>query len=49
MEKAGVPIFIVSRWAEHYDVAFTMRTYVHASNDDLKQGRQALARIHKIA
>ena len=28
--------------------AFTMRTYVNASDDDLKQGRQALAKIHKI-
>jgi hypothetical protein len=25
------------------------RTYVHASDDDLEQGRRALARIHKIA
>jgi hypothetical protein len=25
MEKAGVPISIVSRWAGHYDAAFTMR------------------------
>jgi hypothetical protein len=32
-----------------YDTAFTMRTYVHASDDDLEQGRQALAKIHKIA
>jgi integrase len=49
MEKAGVPISIVSKWAGHYDAAFTMRTYVDASDDDLKQGRQALAKIHKIA
>jgi integrase len=49
MEKAGVPISIVSKWAGHYDAAFTMRTYVHASDDDLKQGGQALAKIHKIA
>jgi integrase len=49
MEKAGVPISIVSKWAGHYDAAFTMRTYVHASDDDLKQGRQALAKVHKIA
>jgi integrase len=49
MEKAGVPISIVSKWAGHYDAAFTMRTYVHASEDDLEQGRQALAKIHKIA
>jgi integrase len=49
MEKAGVPISIVSRWAGHYDAAFTMKTYVHASDDDLAQGRQALAKIHKIA
>jgi len=43
------PVSIISKWAGHYDAAFTMRTYVHASDDDLKQGRQALAKIHKIA
>ena len=47
-KKAGVPISIVSKWAGHYDAAFTMRTYVHASDDDLKQGRQALAKIHRV-
>jgi hypothetical protein len=30
MEHAGVPISIVSKWAGHYDAAFTQRTYVHA-------------------
>jgi integrase len=49
MEKAGVPISIVSKWAGHYDAAFTMKTYVHASEEDLKQGTETLARIHKIA
>jgi integrase len=49
MEHAGVPISIVSKWAGHYDAAFTQRTYVHASTDDLEQGRKALARIHRIA
>ena len=49
MEHAGVPISIVSKWAGHYDAAFTQRTYVHASDPDLEQGRRALARIHKIA
>jgi integrase len=49
MEHAGVPISIISKWAGHYDSAFTQKTYVHASDDDLKQGRKALARIHKIA
>lgn len=49
MEKAGVPISIISKWAGHYDSAFTMKTYVHAGDDDLKQGRQALAKIHRIA
>jgi integrase len=49
MEKAGVPISIISRWAGHYDSAFTMKTYVHASDDDLQQGREALAKIHHIA
>jgi hypothetical protein len=37
-----VPISIISKWAGHYDSSFTMKTYVHASDDDLKQGRQAL-------
>ena len=49
MEKAGVPISIISKWAGHYDAAFTMRTYVHASDDDLKKGTRTLARIQKIA
>jgi hypothetical protein len=49
MEHAGVPISIVSKWAGHYDAAFTQRTYMHASDDDLEQGRRAIARIHKIA
>ena len=49
MEHAGVPLSIISKWAGHYDAAFTQRTYVHASSPDLEQGRRALARIHKIA
>lgn len=49
MEHAGVPISIVSKWAGHYDSAFTQKTYVHASDEDLHQGRAALAKIHKIA
>jgi hypothetical protein len=36
-------------WAGHNDSAFTMKTYVHASDDDLKQGREELAKIHRIA
>ena len=39
---------IISKWAGHYDSSFTMKTYVHASADDLKQGRQALAKIHHV-
>jgi integrase len=50
MEKAGVPISIISKWTGHYDAAaFTMRTYVHASNDDLKAGTETLAKMQKIA
>jgi len=49
MEHAGVPISIISKWAGHYDSAFTQRTYVHASDEDLQRGRAALAKIHKIA
>lgn len=48
MEKAGVPISIISKWAGHYDSSFTMKTYVHASSEDLEQGRQALAKIHRL-
>ena len=48
-KHAGVPISIVSKWAGHYDSGFTQRTYLHASDDDLKQGRTTLAKIHKIA
>jgi integrase len=49
MEKAKVPISVISKWAGHYDAAFTMRTYLHASDDDLMAGTRTLARIHKIA
>ncbi len=46
-----MPISIISKWAGHYDAAFTMRTYVHASDEDLKQGTnvRTLVRIQKIA
>jgi len=33
MEPAGVPISIISKWAGHYDSAFTQKTYVHASEE----------------
>jgi integrase len=49
MEKAEVPISIISKWAGHYDAAFTMRTYVHASDEDLKEGTKTLARLYRIA
>ena len=49
MEKVSVPISVISRWAGHYDAAFTMRTYVHASDEDLREGTRTLARLHKIA
>ena len=38
MEHAGVPISIISKWAGHYDSAFTQKTYVHASEEDLQRG-----------
>lgn len=49
MEKAGVPISIISKWAGHYDPAFTYKTYVHASDEDLVQGSKTLAKVYKIA
>jgi integrase len=47
MEKAGVPVSIISAWAGHYSGAFTMATYVHANPDDLAVGRDALASIYR--
>ena len=44
-----MPISVISNWAGHYDAAFTMRTYVYASDHDLRLGTRTLARIHKIA
>lgn len=49
MEKAGVPISVISKWAGHYDSAFTQKTYVHAEDDDLATGAEKLAEIYKIA
>ena len=48
MEKAGVPISIVSKWAGHYDTAFTYSTYVHADDEDLQTGTDALGKLYKI-
>jgi integrase len=48
MEKAGVPISIGSMWAGHYDTAFIYSTYVHASDDDLRTGTDALGKVYKI-
>jgi integrase len=48
MEKAGVPISIVSKWASHYDTAFTYSTYVHASDEDLQTGTDALGKLYKL-
>lgn len=49
MEKAGVPISIISKWAGHADPAFTYRTYVHSNEEDLEVAGRSLARLHKIA
>ncbi|MFT7835472.1 tyrosine-type recombinase/integrase [Saccharothrix sp. BKS2] len=46
MGKAGVPISIVSKWAGHYDTAFTYSTYVHASDEDLHTGTEALGKLY---
>jgi integrase len=47
MEKAKVPISIVSRWAGHYDIKFTYSQYVHASDEDLHEGTAALGKLYK--
>ena len=46
MEKAGVPISIISAWAGHGTPEFTYRVYSHARQDDLVAGRDTLGRIY---
>lgn len=46
MEKAGVPVSVVSAWAGHYSAAFTMAVYVRANPEDLAAGRDALAAVY---
>jgi integrase len=48
MEKAGVPISIISKWAGHSDPGFTYKVYVTANDEDLSAGSDALAKIYKI-
>ncbi len=48
MEKSGVPISIISKWAGHYDVKFTYGAYVHAEAEDLHEGTAALGKLYKI-
>jgi integrase len=45
MHSQGVPIAVISAWLGHADPAFTMRTYVHASDDALAVAAAGLARI----
>jgi integrase len=49
MEKAGVPISVVSRWAGHHDSSFTLRQYLHADHtEDMRQGTTALGQIYTL-
>ncbi|HEV7979839.1 tyrosine-type recombinase/integrase [Amycolatopsis sp.] len=48
MEKSGVPISIISKWAGHFDVKFTYGAYVHAEAEDLHEGTAALGKLYKI-
>jgi integrase len=48
MEKAGVPISIISKWAGHHDARFTISVYVHAQQDDLAAGTAALRQLYKV-
>jgi hypothetical protein len=47
--RAQRAVLIISKWTGHYDSAFTQKTCVHASDEDLQRGQAALAQIHKIA
>ncbi len=46
LEKAGVPVSVISKWAGHHSGAFTMATYVHADGDDLTMGADVLGEIY---
>jgi integrase len=43
----GTPLSIVSKWAGHASVAFTLATYVHASDDDTVIAAEALDRRYR--
>ncbi len=36
MHAAGEPIAVISAWLGHSSAAFTMRTYVHSTDDALR-------------
>jgi integrase len=48
MDKAGVPISVISKWAGHFDSAFTQKTYVHATTDDMTAGTESLGQIYRL-
>lgn len=48
-EPAGYADFDHQQAADHYQAAFTQKTYVRARPHDLYRGTAAPARIHKIA
>lgn len=45
LRMSGVPGPIVSAWAGHADLTIADRVYVHPSEKDLEQGRDALAKL----
>ncbi|HEX6470416.1 MAG TPA: tyrosine-type recombinase/integrase, partial [Streptosporangiaceae bacterium] len=48
LEKQGVPISIISKWAGHYDPSFTYSVYVHAEQEDLSSAAATLGKLYKI-
>ncbi len=48
MEKAGVPISVISAWAGHFDVGFTYSNYVHAGAADLSTAADALGSLYQV-
>ena len=46
MHLAGVPAAIISQWAGHNSVAFTMATYVHGQDDALSLGAATLGALY---
>ena len=49
MHMQGAPIAVISQWLGHADLAFTMRTYVHARDGALRAAADTLQRVVTVS